>query len=181
MARTQTRRNAVRAGTSRNAVRARTSRNAARGATARGTVPRAGSNAAHGANPYSPPRSGGREHSTLRRQRRKGTPGTAWASVICAGLFLMMFLGMMAMLLTQVRHMQAGDSLTGSAVAVAGVGVMAILLWLSLITGVVTGIIALCQKDRPRGLAITGLVCNGVPLLWLCVNVFRGISALNGA
>lgn len=152
-------------------------RRTGRTAPARDGRQRGGARAGRGDNPYSPPRGGGRDRSPSRRQRPKGTSGLAWSSVICAGLFLILFLGIMATAMSQVRSVSEGGEVSGG--AVAGLGAMGLLIWPTALAGLITGIIALFQSGRPKGVAIAGVIGNGLPLLWLGIGILRGAAALS--
>jgi len=130
-------------------------------------------------NPYAPPREGSRRSrgTTTRRNRRQRpakTPGAAWVSLGCFGVFMLLFVTMMALMFNTARTVQDGGAVEGS--TIARFGVLAVLCWIAILTGVLSAIIALCKKGAPQGAAITGLILNGLLLLWLVVSAIGNAS-----
>ena len=92
------------------------------------------------------------------------TPMVAWISL--GSFFGYWIFGLIALFALGRAVMQGG--MTEEKVVALGTGViiLALFAWLSVITGVITGIIAVCMKNRPKAVGTIGLVLNGLLLLF---------------
>ncbi len=109
----------------------------------------------------------------MRRMQRPGTSAVAWVSIGSFGVWILVNIVVVVMVLNLARTgadgVAASDALLVFLLLVVG-GLLAP------IVGLIAGIVGACAASRPKGVAITGLVLNGLVLLYIVVRFAVGVS-----